>query len=116
MADTETLDAPETETRERLTPEERELRKSWLVRVGAPRWGSSWQTPMAEALSAASGREVPRPRVNQWAQGTKPMPRWAALALAQVAQESAEVMRAEAKALQEKSQAILDELGPHPFG
>lgn len=114
MDDTETLDGPET--RERLSPEARELRRHWLVKIGSTRWGPSWQTPMAVALSKASGREVPRPRVNQWAQGSKPMPAWATRALSTVAGDLAAWAKEEAEKAGRYKQQILDELGPNPFG
>ncbi|MEL6061825.1 MULTISPECIES: hypothetical protein [unclassified Methylobacterium] len=114
MDDTETLDAPET--RERLSPEARELRRHWLVTIGSTRWGPSWQTPMAEALSKASGREVPRPRVNQWAKGVKPLPAWATLALSKVAGELAAWAKEEAEKAGRYERQILDELGSTPLG
>lgn len=82
-------------TREFTDAEERARRVALVQAVGERVYGGSWQTPIAEALSAATGRPLGRARVAQWvlADGAKPVPAWVLDALPGIAQDGAARLR-----------------------
>ncbi|CAX22083.1 protein of unknown function [Methylorubrum extorquens DM4] len=88
-------------TREFTDAEERARRVALVQAVGERVYGGSWQTPLAEALSAATGRPLGRARVAQWmlADGAKPVPAWALDALPAIARDGAARLRRHADEL-----------------
>ncbi|ACS43951.1 hypothetical protein [Methylorubrum extorquens] len=87
--------------REFTDAEERARRVSLVQAVGERVYGGSWQTPLADALSAATGRPLGRARVAQWmlADGAKPVPAWVLDALPAIAREGAARLRRHADEL-----------------
>lgn len=86
-----------SETRERLTPEERARRQRLLMTVGAHLYGPSWQQALSNRLKAFVESGVPRVRINQWANGSKPVPAWFLPVLADVARSGAAELRRRAE-------------------
>lgn len=84
-----------SETRERLSPEERAGRQRQLLTVGTHLYGPSWQQALSDRLGRPGAVEggVPRVRINQWANGAKPIPSWMMAVLATVAREGADELR-----------------------
>ncbi|MFE1597370.1 hypothetical protein [Methylobacterium sp. ID0610] len=88
-----------SETRERLTPEERARRQRLLMTVGAHLHGPSWQQALSDRLEKVVDGGVPRVRINQWANGAKPVPGWMLPVLADVARDGAAELRRRAEDL-----------------
>ncbi|MCJ2136854.1 hypothetical protein MKK69_22850 [Methylobacterium sp. J-026] len=88
-----------TETRERLTPEERAGRQRRLMTVGEYLYGPSWQNALATRLEKRGPVAVPRVRLNQWANGAKPVPGWMLPVIETVAREAAAELRQRALVL-----------------
>lgn len=88
-------------TREFTDTEERARRVALVQAVGERVYGGSWQTPLAEALSTATGRPLGRARVAQWvlADGAKPVPSWVVDALPGIARDGAARLRRHADEL-----------------
>ncbi|MCY1645006.1 hypothetical protein [Methylorubrum sp. SL192] len=88
-------------TREFTDGEERARRVALVQAVGERVYGGSWQTPLADALSAATGRSLGRARVAQWmlADGAKPVPGWVVDALPSIARDGAARLRRHADEL-----------------
>ena len=87
--------------REFTDSEERARRVALVQAVGERVYGGSWQTPLADALSAATGRPLGRARVAQWvlADGAKPVPAWVLDALPAIARDGAARLRRHADEL-----------------
>lgn len=87
--------------REFTDAEERARRVALVEAVGLRAFGGSWQTPLAEALSAATGRALGRSRVAQWMLSTdpKPVPAWVLDALPAIARDGAARLRVAADEL-----------------
>ncbi|MGU3286083.1 hypothetical protein [Methylobacterium mesophilicum] len=88
-----------TETRERLTPEERARRQRRLMTIGEYLYGPSWQNALATRLEKRGPVAVPRVRLNQWANGAKPVPGWMLPVIETVAREAAAELRQRALVL-----------------
>lgn len=87
---------------ERFTDADERVRRVALVQaIGERVYGGSWQTPLADALSAATGRPLGRARVAQWmlADGAKPVPAWVVDALPGIARDGAARLRRHADEL-----------------
>lgn len=84
-----------SETRVRLSPEERARRQRLLLTVGTHLYGPSWQQALSDRLGRPGAVEggVPRVRINQWANGAKPIPSWMMAVVAMVAREGADELR-----------------------
>lgn len=87
--------------REFTDGDERLRRMEAVAAVGSRVYGPMWQTPLAEAISAATGRSFGRARVSQWFQETtpKPVPAWVLEILPAIAREGAARLRVAADEL-----------------
>lgn len=88
-----------TETRERLSAEERLDRQRRLRAIGELAFGQSWQMAMLEALHEVTERKVPLSNIAAWTSGAKPVPAWAAEGLREVAARAAGGLRSRAQSL-----------------
>lgn len=96
--------------------DERLRRRDLVAAVGVRIFGQSWQTPLAEALSAASGRPLGRARISQWylaGAAAKPVPEWVLEALPAIARNGAAHLR---KAAAELDALFADEGAPPAQG
>ncbi|MEG9500292.1 MAG: hypothetical protein MIN69_00200 [Methylorubrum extorquens] len=86
-----------SDTRERLSPEERAMRQRKLLTIGTYLYGPSWQQALSSRLKKVVERDVPRVRINQWATGAKPVPKWMLPVLADVARGGVTQLRRRAE-------------------